>query len=149
MEISDPREKGNPADLSQLDSVVAHLDRDIGAYLKLGLSSELQLTAGQLLMVLDWARQINAGKEISAPESSPVDFFMTGLLEEVVQIPSNVFEEVEFPDGRMRYMPIRPELWDAGLDRYISRLKKSLEKNRLEHHTKIDEELFARVQSGK
>jgi len=148
-ESPDPREKGNPADLTQLDSVVAHLDRDIGAYLKMGLSSELQLTADQLLTVLDWARQINDGKEISAPESSPIDFFMTGLLEDIIQIPSNVFEEVEFPDGRMRHMPIRPEVWGAALDRYLSRLKKSLEDSKLESHIKLDEKLFSRMQSGK
>lgn len=138
----DPRESANPGDLRELDSIVKHLDKDIGAYLKLGISSNLRLTGEQLIQVIEWARMVNRDEPVSPPEKTETDFFMSGLLEEVIQIPSNIFEEVEFPDGKMRYMPIRPEVWEAGLERFEVKFLATLNSKKPDTDKLIDETYF-------
>lgn len=138
----DPREQGSPGDLRDLDSIVKHLDRDIGAYLKLGVSSNLKLTSEQLLQVIGWARMVNREEEVTPPETSEIEFFMSGLLEEIVQIPANVFEEVEFPDGKTRYMPVRPEVWEAGLKRFEAKFLATLKKRDTQAGAPIGESFF-------
>lgn len=138
----DPREAGNPGDLRDLDSIVKHLDRDIGAYLKLGVSSNLKMTSDHLLQVIEWARMVNRDEVVSPPETSEIEFFMSGLLEEIVQIPSNIFEEVEFPDGKTRYMPIRPEVWEAGLERFEAKFLATLKKKDSQAGDQMDESFF-------
>ncbi|MEM6820536.1 MAG: hypothetical protein AAF558_01160 [Verrucomicrobiota bacterium] len=141
----DPRlEQGKVDDLNGLDSVVAHLDRYIAEYLRLGVSSSLQLTSGQLLEVIDWARSVNNDVNVEPPQDSELDFFKSGLLEELIQIPSNVFEEVEFPDGQTRYLPMRPEMWEAGLDRFETQLLKTLKKQKMDPQEPLDLSLFDR-----
>ncbi len=140
--VTDPRELANPADLRDLDSIVKHLDKDIGAYLQLGISSELRLTSDQLLQVIEWARMLNNDEIVDPPEKTPIDFFMSGLLEEVVQIPSNVFEEVEFPDGKTRYMPIRPEVWEAGLERFEAKFLATLKSRDSQPSDQMDDSYF-------
>lgn len=138
----DPREAGNPADLRDIDSIVKHLDKDVGAYLQLGISSQLRLTSDQLLQVIEWAQMLNRDEIVSPPEKTPEDFFMSGLLEEVVQIPSNVFEEVEFPDGKTRYMPIRPEVWAAGLERFEVKFLATLRTKDSQPADQLDDSYF-------
>ncbi len=138
----DPREAGNPGDLRDLDSIVKHLDQDIGAYLRLGVSSNLKLTSEQLLQVIEWARMINREEDVSPPETSEIEFFMSGLLEEIIQIPANVFEEVEFPDGKTRYMPVRPEVWEAGLERFEAKFLATLKKNGAKADDHMDDTYF-------
>ncbi|MEM6885237.1 MAG: hypothetical protein AAF571_09410 [Verrucomicrobiota bacterium] len=138
----DPREAANPGDLRDLDSIVKHLDQDIGAYLKLGVSSNLQLTSEQLLQVIEWAKMVNREEEVFPPETTEVDFFMSGLLEEIVQIPYNVFEEVEFPDGKTRYMPVRPEVWEAGLERFEAKFLTTLKKKDIKSEDPVDDSYF-------
>jgi len=140
----DPREDGNPADLRELDTLISHLDREVGEYLRMGVSSGLQLTGLELIRVLDMARDLNAGIDVHPVEKTPTDFFMTGLFEEISQIPSNVFEEVVFPDGNTRFMPIRPEVWEAGLQRYKAKLRKALESNSGNVDQPIPQEVFNR-----
>jgi len=76
------------------------------------------------------------------PEASEIDFFMSGLLEEIVQIPANVFEEVEFPDGKTRYMPVRPEVWGAGLERFEAKFLATLKKNDAKAEDLMDDSYF-------
>jgi hypothetical protein len=139
---ADPREAGNPADLRDLDSVVKHLDKDIGAYLQLGISSNLRMNSEQLLQVIAWARMMNQEEEVFPPEKTALDFFMSGLLEEIIQIPSNIFEEVEFPDGKKRYMPIRPEVWQAGLERFEAKFLATLKTKESVPEDKMDDTYF-------
>jgi|GEM_PF-4205111 len=138
----DPREAGNPGDLKDLDSIVKHLDKDIGEYLRLGVSSNLKLTSEQLLQVLEWAKMVNRDEVVSPPEATEIDFFMSGLLEEIVQIPCNVFEEVGFPDGKTRYMPVRPEVWEAGLERFEAKFLATLKQKDSQAEDAMDDTFF-------
>ncbi len=43
-------------------------------------------------------------------------FFIHGLYDEIVQVPSNLFEIKTFPDGTERYIPVAKATWKACLE---------------------------------
>ncbi|NJL19264.1 MAG: hypothetical protein HC901_02995 [Bdellovibrionaceae bacterium] len=94
-----------------------------GEYLAIGASSSLRLGPPQIRTVLGWALLEATGEAYKMPVAqTETEFFMAGLLEEITQIPSNTFEEVEFPDGTLRYVPLAADIWRQCLEIYRGRL---------------------------
>ncbi len=126
-----------------LEVVVAQLDRDIAAYLRMGVSSRLYLNVGQLQTAIHWAISVNRGGEIDFVENTPEDFFLSGLLEEIKQVPGSIFEKVVNAEGRERLLPITQDRWEQALIRYATHLQGILDKGVITTETRLEASFFS------
>lgn len=123
------KEKGNgDLDPKRIAEIVLRLEQVIVDYLALGRKMEIEISGEALLDVIDEvtneAHERPPGKPFA---ETPEGFFLSGLYEELVQQPSNIFEQVTQADGKEYYVPLKPALWCACLGRLREEVCKMLD----------------------
>jgi hypothetical protein len=109
-----------PAPLSaeQMASVLRRLRVILGDAIEEGKRLGVELTPSKAARVCD--ELIREAEEPGyRPDfgSSVEGFFLDGVFDQLVQEPSNIFDQVQATDGREYYVPLTPEQWIACLGR--------------------------------
>lgn len=101
-----------PATSHQLKSVIRRLEVVLGEALEGGRRVGVEVTPAKLALLCD-ELLIEAEQPGYRPanDGTVEAFFFGGLFEEMVQQPSNIFEEVTSPEGKSFYVPLTVETW--------------------------------------
>jgi len=116
MTADNPNPK-TPPDLTQIERVVEKVEDMMATYLEGGSKLGLSLDTEQVLAVIDRAMEEAAGRGNADFGTDVSGFHMSGLYEELIQQPSNIFEQVTREDGEKEYVPLSVPLWQACLVR--------------------------------
>jgi hypothetical protein len=103
--------------LDQIERVVEKVEDMMATYLEGGSKLGLSLDTPQVLEVIDRALAESEGRGNADFGSDVSGFHMGGLYEELIQQPSNIFEQVTREDGTQEYVPLSVPLWQACLAR--------------------------------
>lgn len=108
--------ESKPLSAKQTASVVKRLRVILGEAMEEGKRLGVELTPPKLAAICDELlhEARNAGYQ---PDfgSSVEGFFLRGVFDQLVQEPSNIFDQVQALDGREYYVPLTPEQWVACL----------------------------------
>lgn len=104
-------------DLAQIERVVEKVEDMMATYLEGGTKLGLFLDTPQVLEVIDRAIAESEGRGNPDFGSDVSGFHMGGLYEELIQQPSNIFEQVTKEEGGTEYVPLSVPLWQACLAR--------------------------------
>lgn len=116
MTADDPNPK-TPPDLAQIERVVEKVEDMMATYLEGGGKLGLSLETEQVLAVIDRALEEAEGRGNADFGADVSGFHMSGLYEELIQQPSNIFEQVTRESGEKEYVPLSVPLWQACLVR--------------------------------
>ncbi|MDX6765935.1 MAG: hypothetical protein SFU85_04010 [Candidatus Methylacidiphilales bacterium] len=117
-----PASPGEP-NLAQIERVVEKVEDVMATYLEGGEKLGLSLDTGQVLEVIDRALEEAEGRGNTDFGSDVSGFHMSGLYEELIQQPSNIFEQITLEDGEKTFVPLSPALWKACLGRLRARVE--------------------------
>jgi hypothetical protein len=104
-------------DLAQIDRVVEKIEDVMATYLDGGAKVGLELDVAQVLRVIERAQEEAEGRGNADFGEDVAGFHMAGLYEELIQQPSNIFEQITREDGEPTYVPLSAPLWRACLAR--------------------------------
>lgn len=105
-----------PLSAAQMASVLKRLRVLLGEAILEGKRVGVELTPPKLAALCD-----ELIREASEPGYRPdfgtsvEAFFLGGVFEQLMQEPSNIFDQVRAADGREYYVPLTPEQWIACL----------------------------------
>ena len=114
---ADALNPGGAPDLAQIERVVEKVEDMMATYLEGGAKLGLELDTAQVLAVIDRAMEEAGGRGNPDFGTDVSGYHMSGLYEELIQQPSNIFEHVTREDGEKVYVPLSPALWQACLVR--------------------------------
>ncbi|MEM9299035.1 MAG: hypothetical protein AAGA64_11655 [Bacteroidota bacterium] len=111
-------------DLAQIEHVVTKVEESMIEYLRVAPSLGLEIVSPDLIDIIDAAlceAEGNPAEKVFSQDEK--GFFLFGLYEEIIQQPSNIFETVIKADGKRYYVPLKPALWTACLDRLKTKIQ--------------------------
>ena len=117
-------ESTSPPSAKQLASIAGRLQKVLHDYEAQAKRLKLKLSSADILSVVDNAILEAEGKgdTIRWPETT-LGFFLGGFYEELIQQPSNIFEEITDERGVQIYIPLKPEIWKLCLVKFRSTLE--------------------------
>lgn len=105
-----------PATPQQIRSVVKRLEVLLGEAIEQGRRVGVDVTPPKLARLCDeLLREAREPGYRPENDGSVEAFFFAGIFEDLVQQPSNIFEQVSAPDGKEYYVPLTLETWEACL----------------------------------
>ncbi len=106
-----------PATAEQIRTVVRRLRVILGEALEQSRRVGVELTPLKLVALCDeLLREAREPGYRPAFDDSVEGFFLSGLFDELVLEPSNIFDTVTSTDGREFYVPLTPDQWIACLE---------------------------------
>jgi hypothetical protein len=124
--IPDPAEGKTPE--AQLDVLVKRMEDFISTYLAQAEKMEIEIHSSQILDLVDRALlKVQKIESSLAYEKTVTGYFLEGMLEDLIQQPENIFEQVTTPEGESVYAPLSDAVWISCLKKLRQNLIKILQ----------------------